>query len=82
MFDLRIARSVCASAQFNQCQRAPVAQYVKPWPIDGAVLGLRPARGGDLSNRKRGSMASYSVAMEILCITQIGSILFRNDSRC
>ena len=26
MFDHRIARSVCASAQFNQCLRAPVAQ--------------------------------------------------------
>ena len=27
-------------------------------------------------------MTSYTVAMEILCITHIGSILFRNDSRC
>ena len=27
-------------------------------------------------------MMSYTVAMEILCITQIGSILFRNDSWC
>ena len=26
MFDHRNARSVCASAQFNQCLRAPVAQ--------------------------------------------------------
>ena len=26
-------------------------------------------------------MTMYTVAMEILCITQIGSILFRNDSR-
>ena len=26
-------------------------------------------------------MMSYAVAMEILCITQIGSMLFRNDSR-
>ena len=27
-------------------------------------------------------MTSYIIAMEILCITQIGPILFRNDSRC
>ena len=27
-------------------------------------------------------MTSYTVGMKILCITQIGSILFRNDSRC
>ena len=43
IFDLRKARSVCASAQFNQCLGAPVAQCVKPWPIDGAVLGSSPA---------------------------------------
>ena len=63
MFDLRIARSICASAQFNQCLRAPVAQLVKPLPIDWAVLGSSPARGEYLSNRKRGSMVhSFSLS--------------------
>ena len=66
-FDLGKARSGCASAQFNQCLGDPVAQWVKSWPIDGAVLGLSPARGGDLSNRKRGFMTHSFLLSPLLC---------------
>ena len=36
---------------------APVAQWVKRWPTDLAVVSSSPARGEDLFNRKRGSIA-------------------------
>ena len=35
----------------------PVAQWVKHWPTDLAVLGSIPTWGGDLFNRKQGSIA-------------------------
>ena len=38
------------------CRKAPVAQWIKRWPTDLAVPGSSPAWGGNLSNRKRGSM--------------------------
>ena len=54
MFDLRIARSVCASTQFNDCLGAPVyAQYVKRLPIDREVPGSASTWGGDLFNSKQ-----------------------------
>ena len=36
---------------------APVAQWVKCWPTDLAVVSSSPARGEDIFNRKRGSIA-------------------------
>ena len=36
---------------------APVAQWVKRWPTDLAVVSSSPARGEDLFNRKRSSIA-------------------------
>ena len=33
---------------------APIAHWIKRWPVDLAVPGSRPAGGGNL-NRKRGS---------------------------
>ena len=36
---------------------APVAQWVKRWPTDVAVVSSIPALGKDLFNRKRGSTA-------------------------
>ena len=36
---------------------APVAQWVTCWPADLAVLSLSPTGGGNLFNRKWGSMA-------------------------
>ena len=44
-------------------QEAPVAQYVKRWPANLEVPGLRAAEGGNPSVRKRGSivhMLSFS----------------------
>ena len=38
-------------------KQAPVAQWVKRWPTDLAVVSSSPARGEDLFNRKRGSIA-------------------------
>ena len=36
---------------------SPVAQWFKRWPTDLEVTGSSPARCGNLSNRKRGSIA-------------------------
>ena len=36
---------------------APVAQWVKRWPTDLAVTSSSPARGEDLLNRTRDSIA-------------------------
>ena len=37
--------------------RAPAAQWVKRWPTDLAVPSSSPARGEDLFDHKRGSIA-------------------------
>ena len=37
--------------------RSPGAQWVKRWPTDLAVVSSSSARGEDLFNRKRGSIA-------------------------
>ena len=43
----------------HENRRAPVhvAQWVKRWPTDLAVMSSLPARGEIFSNRKRGSIA-------------------------
>ena len=43
---------------------APVAQWVKRWPTDLAVLGSSPALSGDLFNRKPGATA-HSLALSL-----------------
>ena len=50
---------IAASDQGLHCllAGAPVAQWVKRWPTDLAVVSYSPARGEDLFNRKQGSIA-------------------------
>ena len=43
--------------KYNRNVGAPVAQWFKRWPTDLAVSGSSPARGGNISNRKRGFIA-------------------------
>ena len=47
---------------FHYLKAATVAQWVKRWPTDLAVMSSIPAGGEDLYNCKRGSIA-YSLSL-------------------
>ena len=51
---------------------APVAKWLKRSPTDLAVPSSSPARGGNLSNRKQGSIAYFVVILpSSIYITEI-----------
>ena len=54
----------------------PVAQWVKCWPTDLAVLGCRPAGGCNLLNHKRGSIA-HSLLLSLTHHPHLTEILLK-----
>ena len=52
-----VATSVAVAPFKIKYHGAPVAQWVKRWPTDLAVVSSSPARGEDLFSCKRGSIA-------------------------
>ena len=55
---------------------APVAQWVQRWPTDLAVVSSSLARGEDLFNRKRGSIA-HSISLSSVHRPDMPKILLK-----